>query len=38
MIPCACRFPTSLGVDDFISRVEVALWGYGFRGDNSIGE
>ncbi|KIY95506.1 hypothetical protein MNEG_12455 [Monoraphidium neglectum] len=31
------HFPTSLGVDDFISRVEVALSAHGFRGDNSIG-
>jgi hypothetical protein len=32
------HFPTALGVDDFISRVEIALCGYGFTGDNSIGE
>ncbi len=25
-----------MGVDDFISRVEVVLSGYGFKGDNSI--
>jgi len=31
-------FPTALGVDDFIARVEIALCGYGFTGDNSIGE
>ncbi|EFJ44558.1 low-CO2 inducible protein [Volvox carteri f. nagariensis] len=30
------HFPTALSVDDFISRVEVALAGYGFTGDNSI--
>lgn len=29
-------FPTALGVDDFIARVEVALCGYGFTGSNSI--
>ena len=32
------HFPTSLSVDDFMARVEVALAGYGFTGDNSIGE
>jgi hypothetical protein len=31
-------FPTALGVDDFIARVEVALCYFGFTGDNSIGE
>jgi hypothetical protein len=31
------HFPTALGVDDFIARVEVALCGYGFTGENSIG-
>jgi hypothetical protein len=30
-------FPTALGVDDFITRVEVVLSGFGFTGDNSIG-
>ncbi|KAG2452129.1 hypothetical protein HYH02_003161 [Chlamydomonas schloesseri] len=30
------HFPTALSVDDFMSRVEVALAGYGFTGDNSI--
>ncbi|KXZ50484.1 hypothetical protein GPECTOR_16g659 [Gonium pectorale] len=30
------HFPTALSVDDFISRVEVALAGYGFTGDNAI--
>ncbi|GLC42301.1 hypothetical protein PLESTB_000661900 [Pleodorina starrii] len=30
------HFPTALSVDDFISRVEIALAGYGFTGDNSI--
>ncbi|KIY95386.1 hypothetical protein MNEG_12578 [Monoraphidium neglectum] len=29
-------FPNALGVDDFISRVEIALAAHGFRGDNSI--
>ncbi|GAX81647.1 hypothetical protein CEUSTIGMA_g9075.t1 [Chlamydomonas eustigma] len=29
-------FPTALGVDDFIARVEVVLSGFGFNGDNSI--
>ena len=32
------HFPTALSVDDFMSRVEVALAGYGFTGDNVIGE
>lgn len=32
------QFPNALGVDDFISRVEIALAAHGFRGDNSIGE
>jgi hypothetical protein len=31
------HFPTALGVDDFISRAEIALSAHGFRGDNSIG-
>jgi hypothetical protein len=31
------HFPTALGVDDFMSRVEIALSAHGFRGDNSIG-
>ncbi|GFR41691.1 hypothetical protein Agub_g2438 [Astrephomene gubernaculifera] len=30
------HFPTALSVDDFMARVEVALAGYGFTGDNSI--
>ncbi|PNH04819.1 hypothetical protein TSOC_008923 [Tetrabaena socialis] len=30
------HFPTALSVDDFIARVEVALAGYGFTGDNAI--
>lgn len=31
-------FPSALGVDDFVARVEVALCAYGFTGDNSIGK
>jgi hypothetical protein len=31
------HFPTALGVDDFMARVETILSGYGFTGDNSIG-
>jgi hypothetical protein len=30
------HFPSALGVDDFMARIEVMLSGYGFRGDNSI--
>mmetsp|Transcript_18930 Transcript_18930/g.48033 ORF Transcript_18930/g.48033 Transcript_18930/m.48033 type:complete len:464 (-) Transcript_18930:152-1543(-) len=30
------HFPTALGVDDFMARVEVALSGFGFTGDNTI--
>eukprot|EP00878_Enallax_costatus_P044842 GHUV01053602.1.p1 GENE.GHUV01053602.1~~GHUV01053602.1.p1 ORF type:complete len:197 (+),score=33.59 GHUV01053602.1:719-1309(+) len=29
-------FPNALGVDDFVARVEVALCGFGFTGQNSI--
>ena len=32
------HFPAALSVDDYMSRVEVALAGYGFTGDNTIGE
>ena len=32
------HFPTALGVDDFLHRLEIALYAYGFNGDNSIGE
>ncbi len=32
------NFDSALGVDDFMQRLEIALWGYGFRNDNSIGE
>ena len=30
-------FPTALGVDDFLARVETVLSGFGFTGDNSLG-
>jgi hypothetical protein len=30
------HYPSAVGVDDFMSRVELILSGYGFRGDNSI--
>ncbi|GAX83978.1 hypothetical protein CEUSTIGMA_g11403.t1 [Chlamydomonas eustigma] len=30
------HFESAVGVDDFMSRVELILSGYGFRGDNSI--
>ena len=32
------HFPSALGVDDFIARMETALCGYGFTGKNSIGQ
>ncbi len=32
------HFPKALNADDFIARVEIALAGYGFTGDNSIGK
>jgi hypothetical protein len=32
------HFPSALGVDDFIARVEVALCYFGFTGANTIGE
>lgn len=32
------HFPLSLGVDDFMARLEMALAAYGFTGDNAIGE
>jgi hypothetical protein len=32
------HFPTSMGVDDFMARLEMALAAYGFTGDNAIGE
>jgi hypothetical protein len=31
-------FPSAMGIDDFIARLEVVLAGYGFTGDNSICE
>lgn len=31
------HFPTAIGVDDFLNRLEIALFAYGFTGDNSIG-
>lgn len=33
----AQHFPTSLAIDDFLHRLEIALYAYGFNGDNSIG-
>lgn len=30
------HFPTALGIDDFLHRLEIALFAYGFNGDNSI--
>lgn len=30
------HFPTAMAIDDFMSRVEIALAGFGFTGDNSI--
>lgn len=33
-----CPSPASAGVDDFLHRMEIALFAYGFNGDNSIGE
>ncbi|KAL4439983.1 hypothetical protein ABPG75_002984 [Micractinium tetrahymenae] len=32
----ADEFPGAIGADDFIQRVEIALYGFGFSGDNSI--
>lgn len=32
------HFPSSMGADDFMARVEMALAAYGFTGDNAIGE
>lgn len=31
------HFPSALGVDDFMQRMEIALYAFGFSGDNSIG-
>lgn len=33
----AQHFPTALGLDDFLNRLEIALFAYGFTGENSIG-
>lgn len=33
----ACHMGMLQGIDDFIARVEVALCGFGFTGQNSIG-
>lgn len=30
-------FPNAIGIDDFLHRLEIALYAYGFNGDNSIG-
>lgn len=30
-------FPTAIGIDDFLHRLEIALYAYGFSGDNAIG-
>ena len=32
------HFGSALGADDFMQRVEMALFAFGFTGDNSIGE
>lgn len=32
------HFPSAMGVDDFMARLEMALAAYGFTGDNAIGE
>ena len=32
------HFEGSLGADDFMQRVEMALFAFGFTGDNSIGQ
>jgi hypothetical protein len=29
-------FPSALGIDDFLHRLEIALYAYGFNGDNAI--
>lgn len=31
------HFPSAIGIDDFLHRTEIALYAYGFNGDNSIG-
>lgn len=30
------HFPTAIGIDDFLNRLEIALYAYGFNGDNAI--
>ena len=32
------HFEGAMGADDFITRMEMALFAFGFTGDNSIGE
>ena len=32
------QFGNAMGADDFMQRVEMALYAFGFNGDNSIGE
>ena len=32
------HFDGAMGADDFITRMEMALFAFGFTGDNSIGE
>jgi hypothetical protein len=34
----SAHFSTAMGIDDFLHRLEIALYAYGFHGDNSIGE
>ena len=31
------HFSSAIGIDDFLHRLEIALYAYGFNGDNSIG-
>ncbi len=31
------QFSNAMGADDFMQRVEMALYAFGFNGDNSIG-
>jgi len=32
------HFPSAMGIDDFLHRLEIALYAYGFNGDNAIGK
>lgn len=32
------HFESAIGIDDFLHRLEIALYAYGFNGDNSIGK